>query len=359
MTDHTIKTKIRIILAITGKDILDAIKNKTILSVIISALLLFFFYLYFPILEEQEIIYLYDAGESGWIPALENSSPFTIQVLDTQEAVQYRISRRGEPELGLILPAGFDQAATVGGPVTLQGYLLNWVSQKQASLLVSKAERQISGVVAAPVKITVERLFMLPETTGIALSRGVGNLLLILMTGVIMIPHLILEERRARTLDALMVSPATAGQITLGKGLTGFSYCLLGCALTWLFNSKLIMQWWLALLAGLGMAVFSVALGLFLGVFVINRQQLLVMANLTIFPLVIATFMSTVFDFIPTWLRTLCGWLPTSLTLDMFRLSFTPSADFTSIAARVAVMITYIFILLGLTTWKIRHADRI
>jgi hypothetical protein len=357
MTDNTIKSKVRIILAITGKDILDAIKNKTILSTVISALFLFFFYLLFPILEEQEIIYLYDAGKSTWIPALENSNPFTIQLLDTQEAVQTHLSDRGEPELGLILPVGLDQAAAAGGPVNIQGYLLNWVSQKQASQLVSRAETQISGVISAPVNIVVERLFMLPETTGIALSRGVGSLLLILMIGVIMIPHLILEERRARTMDALMVSPATAGQITLGKALVGFIYCFLGCVIIWLFNSNLIIQWWLALLAGIGTALFCVMLGLCLGTFIVNRQQLLIMANFTIFPLVIATFMYAAFSFIPSWLRTLAGWLPTSITFDLFRLSLTPSSDLSFVVVRVAVMIIYIFILLGLVSWKIRRLD--
>ncbi len=166
--------------------------------------------------------------------------------MTTQEAMQYRVSRRGEQELGLVLPTDFDQAVASGGPVKLQGYLLNWVSEKNAIQLVNQAETQISGVVDAPVSISIKRLFMLPETTGTALSRGLGSLLLIILCGLLVVPILMLEEKRTRTLDALLVSPASAGQITIGKALAGLFFCFLGLGLALLFNST----HYLAMVAG-------------------------------------------------------------------------------------------------------------
>ena len=283
---------IRIILAITGKDILDAVKNKTILSVLLSALFLFGFYILFPLLEQEDIIDVYAAGGSTWIPPLQDSSPFKVNTFETQEAMKYRVSRRGEQELGLVLPTGFDQEVASGGPVKLQGYLLNWISDQHARQLISQVETQVAGVVGAQVSISVERLFMLPNTTGTALSRAVGTLLLIVFCGLMVVPILMLEEKRTRTLDALLVSPASSGQITTGKALAGLFFCLLGFSLASLFNSPMILQWSLVILAGVGAALFCLSLGLFLGAIVDNNQQMRLAANLLIFPLVIAIFIS-------------------------------------------------------------------
>jgi len=348
----------RIILAITSKDILDAIKNKTILSVLLTAMFLFGFYMLFPILEQEDLIHLYDAGSSAWIPALQDSSPFKVNTYETQEAMQYRLSRRGEQQLGLVLPTDFDHAVASGGPVSLQGYLLNWVSEKNAIQLVNQAETQISGVVDAPVSISIKQLFMLPNTTGTAVSRGLGSLLLIVLCGLLVVPILMLEEKRTRTLDALLVSPASAGQITIAKALAGLFFCFLGFGLALLFNSTIILQWWLVLLAFVGTALISVSLGLFLGAMVDNQQQMRVIANILIVPMTIAIFISLESDLLPTWLVGICRWLPTTAAFDLMRASFTPQTGLAFIVPRVAVILLSIAVLLGVVAWKIRRSDR-
>jgi ABC-type transport system involved in multi-copper enzyme maturation permease subunit len=349
---------LRIILAITSKDILDAIKNKTILSVLLSALFLFGFYMLFPILEQEAIIDLYDAGDSTWISALQDSSPIKVNTYDTLEAMQYRVSRRGEQELGLVLPTGFDQAVASGGPVKLQGYLLNWIDEKKTLQLISQAETQLAGVIGAPVTISVERLFMLPNTTGTALSRAVGTLLLIFFCGLLLVPNLMLEEKRTRTLDALLVSPASSGQITIGKALAGLFFCILAFGLASFFNSPMILQWGLAVLAGVGAALFCISLGLFLGTVVVNNQQMRVTANLLIFPFVIAIFISLEAELLPAWLVSICRWLPPTAAFDLMRVSFTPHTELAFIVPRLAVMLLSIVVLLGVVAWKTRRSDR-
>jgi hypothetical protein len=348
----------RIILAITGKDIQDAIKNKTTLSVLASALFLFLFYMFFPILEQEDVIRLYDAGNSSWLPTLEDSIPNRIIVETTQDALEYNITRRGEAQLGIVLPQNFDQLVMLGYPVNLQGYLLNWVSQKQSAEIIYTAEAQIAGVVDTPITISVERAFMLAESTGTSLSRAIGSILVVVMTGVILIPNLILEEKRTHTFDALLVSPASAGQISAGKALAGVFFCLLGFVLASIFNTSLILQWGLAILAGFCVIVFSVTLGLMLGVWIDNRQRLLLLANLTIFPLLIAVFISLETELLPVWLVSICRWLPLTVAFDMLRASFTPQTTFDFVAPRLVETILIVAALLGLVAWKIRQSDR-
>jgi hypothetical protein len=357
-TSGNLKTNLRITLAITGKDILDAIKNKTTLSVLATSFFLLLFYIFFPILEEEDIIRLYDAGMSTWLPSLEASIPNRIIVESSQDSMEYNIARRGEAHLGLVLPADFDQQVKLAYPVTVHGYLLNWVSEARASQLISRAEAQITDVVDTPITITVEREFMLPESTGTALSHGIGTLLIVVMVGMILVPNLILEEKRTRTFDALMVSPANAGHIAAGKALAGVFYCLVGFTIACLFITNLVLQWGLAILAGLCMIAISVSMGLFLGIWINNRQQLLILANVTIFPMLLAVFLSLETDLLPTWLVSLSRWLPITVSFDLLRTAFTPQASLAFIAPRVLDGALFVFFLLGLVTWKIKRSDR-
>jgi ABC-2 type transport system permease protein len=358
MKEYAFRQNIRIILAITGKDILDAVRNKTIISVLVSALFVFIFYMFLPILEQEDILRLYDAGGSTWLPALVDSQPFKISVYNTLEEMQSRIIRGGEPALGLALPIGLDQVVASGGSPELQGYLLNWVSDKQASQIVAQAQAQIAGVIGIPVNLSVERVFLLPGSTGTGLSRAVGSLLLVMMVGLVLVPSLMLEEKRSRTLDALLVSPATPGQITTGKALSGLFFCCLAFGLICLFNLSLVLQWGLVLLACLCAALFMVSLGLLLGTVMDNRQQLLVIANVMIFPMLIAIFISVETEILPVWLTTIARWLPFTVAFDLLRASFTPHTGLSFIVPRVADVLWFVIVFLGMVAWKVRRSDR-
>jgi ABC-type transport system involved in multi-copper enzyme maturation permease subunit len=358
MNKHAFRQNLRIILAITGKDIQDAVRNKTIISVLISSLFIFFFYMFLPVLEQEDILRLYDAGASAWLPAIEESQPSKISVFSTLEEMQSNIIRSGEPALGLVLPVGFDQAVTSGSSLGLQGYLLNWVSEKQASQLVTQAGAQISGVIGMPVIISVDRVFLLPSSTGTGLSRAIGSLLLVLMIGLVLVPGLMLEEKHSRTLDVLLLSPASPGQIATGKALTGLFFCFLGFGLICLFNFSLVMQWGLVILAILCAALFTVALGLFLGTVMDNRQQLKVVASILIFPMLIAIFISVEIEILPVWLTTLSRWLPFTAAFDLLRASFTPYTGLSFIVPRVADVLLFVGVLLGIVAWKVRRSDR-
>jgi ABC-2 type transport system permease protein len=357
MNGQAFRQNIRIILAITSKDILDSVKNKTTISVLVSTLFVFVFYMYLPILEQEEVIHLYDAGGSSWLPVLEDSQPIQVSVYNTLVEMQSRILRSGEPSLGLVLPVGFDQEVASGNPPELQGYMLNWVSEKQASQIVAMAQAQISGVIGIPVNISVERVFLLPSSTGTGLSRAVGSLLLVMMIGLVLVPNLMLEEKRSRTLDALLVSPASPGQIATGKALSGLFFCFLGFGLICLFNFSLVMQWGLVFLAGLCAALFTVSLGLLLGIVMESRQQM-VIANLLIFPMLIAIFISVETEVLPVWLTTISRWLPLTAAFDLLRASFTPHTNMDFIIPRVADVLLFFLFLLGIVAWKVRRTDR-
>jgi hypothetical protein len=113
MINTKIRQNFRIIWAITAKDIVDGIKNKTTLSVIITTLFVVVFYKFLPSLEKGDAlpkVMIYNEGNSSIVPMLENSSSFHFIEFPSQERMERYLANRDVPELGLVIPPDFDQA---------------------------------------------------------------------------------------------------------------------------------------------------------------------------------------------------------------------------------------------------------
>ena len=93
-------------------------------------------------------------------------------------------------------------------------------------------------------------------------------------TALLLIPHLMLEEKQTKTLDALLTSPASPGQVVLGKALAGFFYILVIGGLALALFSLYIVHWGLALAAFLGYALLAIGLGLAVGSFIKSAETI-------------------------------------------------------------------------------------
>jgi ABC-2 type transport system permease protein len=200
-------------------------------------------------------------------------------------------------------------------------------------------------------------LTMLPESRGGFLAAA-GAVIVIMMVGMVLIPNLMLEEKKTRTLDALLVSPASSGQIVIAKALAGLFYGLVFIALVFALNSNFIIQWWLALLAVLLCALFSVIMGLILGTLIETHQQLILIANVIMFPLLLPVFLSMMTDLLPAWLIAIMHWLPPVATSDLLLTSFSDQAVLAQSLPRLALLLAVVVALLAWETWLVRRQDR-
>ena len=179
---------LRITWTITRKDILDGIRNKNIIALIASCLFIVVLYRALPLLEsasEPPYLLVYDAGESALVAGLENS-PAVLLFTYTSEAEMTKALSRGDvPELGLVIPAGFDESLQTGQPLPLPGYVLNWVSAKQARELESYCENELAVLLGQAVDIQMEGnlVYMTPKTDGYGVSVGLGLTLVVIMIG--------------------------------------------------------------------------------------------------------------------------------------------------------------------------------
>ena len=105
---------LRIIWAITSKDLLDAVKSKTTLSILLSALFIVAIYQVLPTFERPSdlpTVLVYDAGDSDLLPALKRSPNLDVYTGYTSQAqLETKLVAGDIPELAVTIPPGFDDS---------------------------------------------------------------------------------------------------------------------------------------------------------------------------------------------------------------------------------------------------------
>lgn len=356
------KKRVRIIWAIAAKDIVEAVKNKNTLTVLISVLFIVGFYRVMPVLTNEDdmpCILVYDAGDSRLATMLDNSDAIKLYTYSSEEKMRKYLTRGDVPELGLVIPADFDQAVANGDPLDLQGYVLYWVSESDAAELEQFAETHVAELLGVPVEIQTagNTVYMQPDSGG-GVMAALGIIFVTIMIGISLVPHLILEEKKSKTIDALLLSPAGPFEIALGKAVAGLFYGVLATSVSLALNSYLIRQWWLAIAAVLCGSLFTIALGLFLGSFVETRQQLTLYAWVLIMPLFMPPIFVMLDDLIPEWVVDTCRWVPSVALLKLLRISFSNQSGFALYGPQFALMLGGTIIALALVVWRLRRADR-
>jgi len=171
-----------------------------------------------------------------------------------------------------------------------------------------------------------------------------------------LIPHLMLEEKQTKTMDALMTSPASPGQVVLGKALAGFFYILLIGGLAIALLSPYIVNWALALAAFLGYALLATGLGLAVGSFIKSTKQL----GLWMVVLILMLVIPPLFYMEPnlkSGIRMVLTWFPSSALASLFRFSCSTDITMAQLLPNLAIAMISIVMVFGLVTWKVRRSD--
>lgn len=354
----------RILWAITAKDLVEALKNKNTVFLIVFGVLMLAFYREYPALTsrgEPPNVLVYDAGSSALVAYLENSQALEVYTGYQSEAQMKEKLANGEvPELGLVIPADFDRIIEAGGAPELQGYVMNWVNEDDAAGLQRAVEAEITQLVGTPVYIQMRDnvVYPMPDSGGLGVTAGFGFVYIITTLGLIMIPHLMLEEKQSHTIEALLVSPASEGQVVMGKALTGLFYCLVGAGIALAVFHSLVVHWWLAILAVLFGSLFTVSAGLLLGTGIENRGQLTLLAWVFIIPLFLPVFLSLMDDLLPATLIQVFRVLPTVVMFNLLRASFSGVAPVGTSLIQLMWVAACAGGMLLLVAWLVRRRDR-
>ena len=353
-------THLRIVWAIAAKDIGEAVKNKTILINVIMLPILIAFYKWLPTLYNPSgtRAVVYDAGQSQLVIELENSPQFRLVQAQSIQEMEEDLDDMPMAVLGISIPAGFDRALASGQPPELAGYVMHWVSPAKSAELRALFEQQFAEWTGHPVLINTSVLYARPSSMGPIRSVAITMVVAIMFSGLLIVPSLMLEEKRARTMDALLVSPASSGQVVVGKAVAGSFYCLALTGLNLLINQAVIAQWGLAILTALVNMLLAVALGLALGVFFDRRQQLNMWGMTIMMILLIPVFLNILEPILPELLRDVFNWTPATSLAKAFRFSFSRGATPAQIAANLGLALGCAVPIFAAIAWKIRRSYR-
>ena len=343
------------------KDILDALKNKTsLVNIIVILFMVVFFYWMSELrpFDKQVGVVIYDEGN----PAL------TIEKFKLADGTEYSFrqasslqdmeQKMASQNLGVVIPADFDQILSSGGTPTLNGYIF-WVDRQKVSRLEAKYSQALSEVYGQPVQVSIGHNIIIPQATASGEQTNITYLMVyfVFTTALLVIPTLMLEEKQTRTMDALLSSPVSAGQVVAGKALAGFFYILLVGGLALALFSQYIVNWALALTTLLGYALLAIGLGLLVGSMLKSMRQLgasmLVLALVLMVPPLFYTAPN-----LKEGIRLIFTWVPTSALASLLRFSCSTGFGTAQVVPNLAVVILSIGIVFGLVTWKVHRSDR-
>jgi len=356
-----LRANLRVIWAITAKDVTDALKNKNALANLIGVAFMMVMYMALPSIRgEAPPLAVYDAGGSALLEELEDSDDVRWYLRESAEDVEYLVADWNEPMLGLLVPADFDERVEAGEEVTLQGYFAFWVAEEKAQGATSYAEEQIAAVAGHSVRIEIEGNVVqtTPDTDGRPLLVSLTVGMVVAMLGITILPHLMIEEKLTKTIDLLLVSPASMSQVVIGKALSGLFYALTAVAVIFAFNMTLIVHWGLTILAAILGSLLCVGLGLLLGSLLKMRQQLVLWGFLILMVLMLPMFLVTMRGLVPDNVIAVLRWIPMPAMGRVLRASFAESATLWDVGAELAVLAVSVALVLAAVVWVVRRSDR-
>jgi ABC-type transport system involved in multi-copper enzyme maturation permease subunit len=358
---NTLMDTLYIAWIIGTKDILDALKNKSSRNniLIMVGMVVFFYWMggLRPFDKDISVV-VYDEGHTSLAidkVTLGSGATYSFQAASSLPEMETKMANQN---LGLVLPADLDQTLASGTTPTLDGYIF-WVDRMKVAELEAKYSQAFSEILGQPVKIVIGPNIVIPQVNVGGGQSTVTYLMVyfVFTTALLLIPHLMLEEKQTKTLEALLTSPASPGQVVLGKALAGFFYILIIGGLALALFSLYIVNWALALTAFLGYALFAIGLGLAVGSFIKTMKQ----SGIWMVVLILFLVIPPLFYMEPNLkagIRMVLTWFPSSALASIFRYSCSTGATLAQFLTNLAIATVSIAAVFGLVIWKVQRSDR-
>jgi ABC-2 type transport system permease protein len=358
----------RITWAIARKDIIGALKDKTIQGVMIGILTMMLSGRVLPLmtrLSDNKTLVVYDRGKSRTILQLRKQDRMRLARAESQAEMEEMLGTAPEAYLGLVLPADFDQAVAEGRVPDLEGHVAHWARQAEVQELQTVFSRALSEV-AAPsagiempiaIQVATERVYPPPDGQGFS-SLATGVVVLTTLTvGIFLVPYLIGDERQTRTMDALLVSPASIGQIVTGKAIAGSVYCSLTAAITVAFSAKLFVHWWVVVATLACGTLFAVGVGLLLGALFELPQHMNAVAAILLAVLLVPIYLAGRLG-MPPAVEAFLANVPSAALNAALSMSLARTVPLGALGLKLGSVLALSALIYAVTIWQIRRSDR-
>ena len=225
-----------------------------------------------------------------------------------------RLVRAHDLDAGLVLSPGFDEALRAGDRPALPFYV-SGESLASDRVIVSITTLDLVRAVegrTAPVTVEVISTGDAPDLSLVERMVPLLVLMAMLVAGVFVTSFSLVEERERRTIDAVLVTPATVADLLVAKATLGLLLAVTMGAVTLALNGALQGSPAGLLVALLAGALMSVVIGLLYGVLASDARSLYTLFK----SLNIILIGPVVFYLFPDWPQWIAKLFPTYWFLD-------------------------------------------
>lgn len=217
---------------------------------------------------EKPDLGIVDQGESQLVTMAIKLESVNVSEYDTVEGMLAAI-QNGSLDMGVVLPEDFDIAVTAGSEVEIKAYISGESLAKNRVILgvtIADLVRDMAGH-EAPVSIEMDTLGEEETVPWSDRLLPLVVLMAVFLGGLFLPATSVISEKETRTMQALLVTPATVGEVFAAKGLTGVVLSLvMGIVILLLNHAFGTEPMLLIMLLALG-AVMAVEIGLMCGIF--------------------------------------------------------------------------------------------
>jgi len=360
-SSQTIGDNLNIIWTIASKDIVDALKNRVVISIIIMLSVILVVPKLLPYIFEQPetVLPVYAMSGSPLIADLKKAPNISVQMLHSEQELRLALCSSIYPEIGLLIPIDFNQTIVAGEEVEFQGFVC-WSKRHQVSAVQPKLEELLSQTLGQPVSIRVAGNIVYPPSDGV-LSLSLANInsvIMILMVGIFMVPSLLFEEKETKTMQALLVSPASIGQVVIGKALAGSFYILVSAVMIFAISWVDVIHWDMVIFFIIGGGFFSVAAGLVLGT-LFEKQQDMIGWMMALLLLLVGTVLVKMLGMeLPVFVKSILPWVPSVALAEICRTIFSETVSTVQVWINFGIVMVVSLPLYALVIWKVQRSDR-
>jgi ABC-2 type transport system permease protein len=353
---------VRIVLAVASKDVVDAIKNRVTISIILGVAMVVLSTQALPLLlrlRSEKNALVFDASGSTFVEEYGRAGDYHLIAMGSKEAMREEVSTIVTGTIGLELPGDLSMGGS--GPLEMEVYFSHAMKTSEVEDMTAFFSSELSAAVGREIVLTNEgnELFPSPDSGGHPFMVSMTVVISIMTVGMALVPLLMIEEKERRTIDVLLVSPASYGQVVLGKALAGMFYCVTAAMVVFAINFQLLATGWVALLAIVAAALFTVGLGLLFGVIFEQPAAMNMVMGLVLILLMLPVLLSALASSaLPATLRAVLPYIPSVAASKLFSMSFSNIVDTSALLLNLGVLFGFALVSLLLVGWRVRRMDR-
>lgn len=360
----------RITVVIAKKDLIDAIVNmRLVVAIVLPIGMSVLFGQLFGGFDDGNsapghvaVVPVYDAGQSRLVEFVDSQSGYRVERVTSLAELEARIEA-GDADVGLVFPAGFDEAVAVGQqPEMVLVVNEDYGRSSGLHVLLETELRKMAGQ-EIPGEIDVQVVNARPgaERTGEQEMLPMWLIMSLVLLGSSVVPTLLVEEKEKWTLRAVTVTPATYADVVAGKAMVGMVYGVLAAMVLLALNDGLSGQVAVTVGVVLLSTLVLVELGLLLGGIFEDIASLntwsSVLSLALMLPGMLASFLSSgVFKL--GLLGTVMWLFPTYYVLDAVNLSIVGQATPSTLAVDVLMLSGLALVLFVIVIRSLRRREQ-